>query len=186
MSPTVVPITFGDPCRPAGIALTRTWRGPGGDVGDRADADTPGLAILEPELITLSVERRDEIGVLAVGGVMDTLTGAVLRRAINDIIGEGVVKIIIDLSAVKFMSSVGLSLLFRTAERVGDDIGGLAVVTNGPATRKPIQLTGLDRFFALYPTLDQALAAAHHPAGDSAADGWLKSPAADRAIGRWT
>jgi anti-sigma B factor antagonist len=31
------------------------------------------------------------------------------------------------------------------------------VVARGPATRRPIHLTGLDKTFPLYPTLDDAL-----------------------------
>ncbi|POX07967.1 anti-anti-sigma factor, partial [Serratia marcescens] len=45
-----------------------------------------------------------------------------------------------------------------TYEKLGKDTG-FGVVARGPATRRPIHLTGLDKTFPLYPTLDDALTA---------------------------
>ena len=65
--------------------------------------------------------------------------------------------LIVDLSAVTFLASVGLRLLVSTHEKVSKS-GEFAVVASGPITSRPIRLTRLDQVFAMYPTLDEALA----------------------------
>jgi len=116
-----------------------------------------GWALSINESITTSVQYRDDIVVLAVGEVVDLDTAPVLEDAIDRVLDEDPKALIIDLSAVTFLASVGLRLLVTTHERIGR-AGRFAVVASNPATSRPIQLTNLDDVFALYPTLDDAVA----------------------------
>jgi anti-sigma B factor antagonist len=109
------------------------------------------------ESITTAVQYRDDIAVLAVGEVVDLDTAPALEEAIDSVLEEHPTALIVDLSAVTFLASVGLRLLVTTHERIGQE-GQFAVVASGPATSRPIQLTNLDEVFALYPTLEDALA----------------------------
>jgi anti-sigma B factor antagonist len=99
---------------------------------------------------------RGETTVLTVGGIIDFMTGSALQKAVDGLIG-GVTILIIDLSKVTFMSSIGLTVLASTQERIGDSAGKFAVVANSPATRRPIQLMALDGLFSMYSRLDEAL-----------------------------
>jgi anti-sigma B factor antagonist len=65
---------------------------------------------------------------------------------------------VIELSQVQFMASVGLRILVAAQEKVGESVQ-VAVVASSRATSRPIELTGLDKVFSLYPTLDEALLA---------------------------
>ncbi len=96
--------------------------------------------------------------VLSVDGVVDLATSPPLEELISQLIDEGPKALIMDLTAVSFLASVGLRILAETHERVGG-AGKFAVVATGPVTARPIQLTKLDEFLALYPTVDDALAA---------------------------
>ncbi len=107
--------------------------------------------------ITMSVERRGETAVLAVGGIIDFTTRSVLQMVVDGLIGDGVTTLIIDLSAVTFMSSSGLTVLASTQERIGDSAGEFAVVASSSATRRRIQLMALDGLFSMYSRLDEAL-----------------------------
>ena len=107
--------------------------------------------------ITMSVVLRGETTALAVGGIIDFTTGSALQKAVDGLIGGGVRILIIDLSKVTFMSSIGLTVLASTQERIGDSAGKFAVVANSPATRRPIQLMALDGLFSMYSSLDEAL-----------------------------
>jgi anti-sigma B factor antagonist len=66
-----------------------------------------------------------------------------------------VAALVIDLSGVNFLGKVGLRILVSTNESL-DDAANFALVADGPATSRPIQLTNLDKVFALYPTVDAA------------------------------
>lgn len=109
-----------------------------------------------PDSITTSVVHRDGIAVLTVGGEIDLLTAPALQEAIDGVVAEGPTALVIDLSAVGFLASAGLKLLALTHEKISE-WAQFAVVARGPATRRPIHLTGLDKTFSVYPTLDDAL-----------------------------
>lgn len=87
---------------------------------------------------------------------MDLATGDLLQKAIDELIATEPSALVVDLSAVDFLASVGLQILVGTHERVSPS-GQFAVVADGPATSRPIQLTRLNEVIALYPTLDEAL-----------------------------
>jgi anti-sigma B factor antagonist len=110
----------------------------------------------ESDAITTSIEHRDDITLLTVGEVVDLATAPVLEEAIDGLLAKGPKALIVDLSGVTFLASVGLRLLVSTHEKVGES-GQFAVVASGPITSRPIQLTKLDEVFAMYPTLDEAL-----------------------------
>jgi anti-sigma B factor antagonist len=63
------------------------------------------------------------------------------------------------------MASVGLRILVATQEELRKSVD-VAVVSNNPATSRPIQMTGLNEIISLYPTVDEALASGKRTAGD--------------------
>ena len=109
-----------------------------------------------PDSITATVADHDGIVVLSIGGEIDLVTAPALEEAIGGVVVDDPEALIIDLSGVEFLGSVGLKILAATCEKL-DDSAEFGVVARGPATRRPIHLTGLDKTFPLYPTLDDAL-----------------------------
>jgi anti-sigma B factor antagonist len=116
------------------------------------------LQLTGTEPITTSVEYRDGVAVLAVGGEIDLVTAPSFEKAINEVLADEPSSLIIDLSEVTFLASAGLQLLVAANERAGLSTG-FAVVAEGPSTSRPIELTDLDKIFELYPSLDEAVAA---------------------------
>lgn len=110
------------------------------------------------DAIVTTVERRDGITVLAVAGVVDLATSPALEEVLVQLIDERPTGLVMDLSDVSFLASVGLRILAETHERVGGT-GKFAVVASGPVTARPIELTKLDEFLALFSTVDDAVAA---------------------------
>ena len=96
------------------------------------------------------------MSVVSVSGEIDLVTAPTLEQAISAVVADSPTALVIDLSAVEFLGSVGLKILAATYEKLGDQTA-FGVVARGPATRRPIHLTGLDKTFPLYPTLDDAL-----------------------------
>lgn len=108
------------------------------------------------ESITISASDQDGIAVLTVGGDVDLATVGELDAAVTDALARTPKALVIDLTGVEFLASAGLQALVATQQRIGDS-AGFGVVANGPATSRPIQLTGLDSIFSLYPSLPDAL-----------------------------
>ena len=116
--------------------------------------------------ITTAVEHRDGVAVLAVGGEIDMSTAPQFEKAIDDVLAVDPPTLVIDLTGVTFLGSVGLRLLatanerfvLATANKRFGESGGFAVVAGAPATIRPIELMDLNEAFDLYLSLDDALA----------------------------
>lgn len=66
--------------------------------------------------------------------------------------------VVVDLTEVSFLASVGMSALNEASRRVAD-VSQFAVVADGPATGRPLTMMGLGETFAIYTDLDAAVAA---------------------------
>jgi anti-sigma B factor antagonist len=108
---------------------------------------------------TLSVQHYllDDLVVIAVTGEVDALTAPQLSAAIDEATVGSPAGVVVDLSEVGFLASVGLGLLVTTHEQVTAN-ARFGVVADGPVTRRPITVLGLDSVITLYRTLDEALA----------------------------
>ncbi|OBI74319.1 STAS domain-containing protein [Mycobacterium sp. E740] len=107
--------------------------------------------------ISTSISHEGGIAVLAVGGDVDLATVPSFQAAITEALTQEPTALVVDLSTVDFLASAGLQALVATHENVSK-CARFAVVADGPATSRPIQLTGLDQVFSLYSSVDEALA----------------------------
>src|ERR1700733_10237770 len=123
------------------------------------------MAVSAADPITTSVEHREGIALVGIGGEIDLSTAPAFEAVIAEALEEDPRVLVIDLSEVTFMASVGLRVLAGTQEKVGKSIQ-LAVVADNPAASRPMQLPGLDKVISLYPTLDEALTALDGATGD--------------------
>ncbi len=110
------------------------------------------------DAITTSVAHRDGVAVVTVTGEIDLNTASAFESAITTALADAPTVLVVELSAVQFMASVGLRILATARGRLDESVQ-LVIVANNPATRRPIQLTGLDSMFSLYRTLGDALSA---------------------------
>jgi anti-sigma B factor antagonist len=108
--------------------------------------------------ITTSLAHREGVAVVSIGGEIDLSTAPVFEAAITGALDDDPPVLVIELSEVSFMASVGLRILAATKEKASKSVQ-VAVVANNLATSRPMQLTGLDKVLPLYPTLDDALTA---------------------------
>lgn len=97
--------------------------------------------------------------VLTVSGEIDLLTSAQLTESIDAAVtANNPTALIVDLTDVPFLASMGMTVLLDASRRVSDT-ATFAVVADGPNTSRPLTLLGLDQELTLYTDLDTALAA---------------------------
>jgi anti-sigma B factor antagonist len=116
------------------------------------------MAVSAADPITTSVAYQDGVAVVSIGGEIDLGTAPAFEAVIAEALEEDPPALVIELSEVTFMASVGLRILAATQEEVGKSIP-IAVVADHAAASRPMQLTGLDKVISMYPTLDEALTA---------------------------
>lgn len=121
--------------------------------------DTNGVATQEPLTVTVSDVPPDTV-VCVVAGEIDLLTGSTLREKLTGAI-EGVPRhLVIDLSAVQFLASIGLNVLVEILAAQEAANRHLALVVNdNRAVTHPLQTTGLDQVFDVYAEVSAAVEA---------------------------
>lgn len=102
---------------------------------------------------------QDWLVVLSVDGEVDIVTAPHLGRAICEALERSATTLVIDLTGVTFLASVGMSVLVAAQEAADAMAVRFAVVADGVVTRRPIRLLGLDAVLALHPTRDDAVRA---------------------------
>ena len=95
--------------------------------------------------------------VLSVRGDVDALTAPRLNAQILTALSEKPSALIVDLSAVDFMASSGMTVLMTAREHVAPK-AWFGVVADGAGTSRPLKLMGIDAVVGLHHTLDDALA----------------------------
>lgn len=103
----------------------------------------------------VSTRREDGTIVLSVTGALDILTAGDFTEELLAAIGEAPRAVIVDMSRLDFLASAGMSALVEGHRAAGAT--KLAVVADGPATSRPLTITGLTELIALYPTLAEAV-----------------------------
>jgi anti-sigma B factor antagonist len=109
--------------------------------------------------LSISSEARGETTVVHVGGEIDVYTAPVLREHLDEHISAGRVHLVVDLSGVTFMASTGLGVLVGRLKLVRAANGTLCLVCSSDRTLSVFSITGLDKVFQIFPSVDSALAA---------------------------
>jgi anti-sigma B factor antagonist len=111
------------------------------------------------QLMTVTRNDRDSSPVLVVNGEVDLSTGGRLRDTVSSVLQQSAGPVILDLSAVEFLSSSGLGHLVALDEEGRRLSRPLRIVVNEtrPVIR-PITTMGLDDVLTLFSTVDEAMA----------------------------
>lgn len=108
--------------------------------------------------------------VVELSGEIDVYTAPRLREALLGFVGAGNYRLIIDLEGVEFLDSTGLGVLVGGLKRVRAHDGGIDLVCTQSRILRIFRVTGLDKVFAIYASVGDALAGGE-PAPASPQDG---------------
>jgi anti-sigma B factor antagonist len=97
--------------------------------------------------------------VVQVVGEIDVYTAPQLRERLDQEIEAGHHDLVVDLSGVSFMDSTGLGVLVGRLKQIRLNDGSMKLVCAHDRVLKVFVITGLDKVFAIYPTVGEAVAA---------------------------
>ena len=98
----------------------------------------------------------DGAALLTLRGEIDVYTAPRLRQAIIDLVDGGANRIVVDMEKVDFLDSTGLGVLVGGLKRVKMKEGSLSIVTTQDKILKIFDITGLNKVFAIHPTVEAA------------------------------
>lgn len=105
------------------------------------------------------VTHRDSLVVLSVRGEVDLVTAPQLLESIDTVLSQTQPPgLIVDLTDVPFLASMGMTALVDASRRIGD-AAAFAVVADGPVTARPLTMMGLDQDFVICTDVESAVAA---------------------------
>lgn len=106
--------------------------------------------------------------IVCVSGEIHLTTAPRFWDRLNSIIESGKTRLVLDLSAVEFIDSTGLSVLLNGLRLVNQRGGRMALVCTNPTVLRLFQITSLDSTFDIF---DERAAALAHVTQDDVQDG---------------
>jgi anti-sigma B factor antagonist len=104
------------------------------------------------------VEELDGAVVVRLVGELDLYNAHLVRDELLAAAERGPDRLIVELSGVTFIDSTGLSVLIESRTRLANRQAFL-LVAPGLETRRALEISGLDRHFAVHDSLAEALSA---------------------------
>ncbi|MCV7152675.1 STAS domain-containing protein [Mycobacterium pyrenivorans] len=98
----------------------------------------------------------DGATVVTAVGAVDMLTAPQLQDVMTAALRRKPAGLILDMTQVDFLGSAGMQVLMAMRNQFGPETR-FAVVADGPATSRPLKITGIADFIELFSTLDVAL-----------------------------
>lgn len=108
--------------------------------------------------LQIDVDRRAAFTVLRPQGEIDFATGPRLKESITETLVAGQVHLVVDLREVEFIESTGLGALIGGRRRAEALNGSLRLVCDDHRLLEVFRITGLDKVFAIHPSVEDALA----------------------------
>jgi anti-sigma B factor antagonist len=112
-------------------------------------------------LFDASTELRGTTTIVHVSGEVDIASAPALAAHVDRALAPQPSLLIVDLSAVTMLDSSGLGVLIGVLKGLETDTKAtqLRLIIGEPQVLKVFSITGLDGVFAIFPSLDEALAA---------------------------
>ena len=105
-------------------------------------------------------DHRSDVAVLHLKGELDADTAGKLHTALADLLERPVPRIVVDLTELKFCDSIGLSAFITSKQVITARGGWLSFAGANQFLIQLMETVGLSRYFAIFPEVDDAIAAA--------------------------
>jgi len=109
--------------------------------------------------LDVSITQDDQTTIIGLSGSADMQEANMFNQHLEKVFEDACYTLIIDLSGLKFTSSMGLGSLIMAHTTCKDNRGRLALVKPQPAVMKLFKTTRLDQLFNLFESLEEAKAA---------------------------
>jgi len=91
------------------------------------------------------------------GGSIDAKTVITFQTHLNSVKERGIERFVLDMEAVKYVNSTGLGYLINLSDSVSPEKGGISLVKVQPKVKVVFDMLGLNAFFKIYNTREEAL-----------------------------
>ncbi|GAB4475542.1 MAG: hypothetical protein Kow00124_16660 [Anaerolineae bacterium] len=107
----------------------------------------------------ITVEQQEGISVLCVSGSIDAASSGDLAAVLNDETAAGRVRLVVDLSAVDYISSAGLRAVLAALKAARQAGGDLHIAGAQQDVKRVLELAGITGLIRCFETQAEAVAA---------------------------
>lgn len=107
--------------------------------------------------MNIHVAAEGTVTVLRASGRIDSMNAPQLGEVFNEHIGAGRTHLVLDLSAVDYMSSAGLRELVNALKKLKRVAGDLRIAQPSKRVREVMEMAGLDTIFLIFETSTEAV-----------------------------
>ena len=105
----------------------------------------------------ITTRTQNTVTLVALAGSLDSNTSPQAQQALDGILAGGGKKMVIDFTALDYISSAGLRVLLGTAKRLSGAGGGLHLFGLNDTVREVFDISGFSTILAVYATEAEAL-----------------------------
>ncbi len=106
----------------------------------------------------ISSKLVEQVTVVEIVGDIDAKSVVQAQEQLLPLVQPGI-KLLLDMSGVRYMSSSGLRMLLSLYRQVASNNGSIALANLSTEIKDTMSVTGFLRYFTIYDTVDEGLAA---------------------------
>ena len=112
-----------------------------------------------PDTLQVDVEHRGKVAVIRLAGSANMVVSDSLEARLVEVVDAAAEQLILDLSDLQFISSVGLGALVAAHLRCRHHKSVVKLVGPQPKIRELLEVTRLTKLFSIHDSVEAALAA---------------------------
>jgi len=105
----------------------------------------------------IATRTQNDVTIVVFHGSLDSKTSPQAQQALDGILADGGRKLLIDFTALDYVSSAGLRVLLATVKRLGGVGGALRLFGLNETVREVFDISGFSTIFAVFATEADAL-----------------------------
>jgi anti-sigma B factor antagonist len=113
----------------------------------------------EAPTLVIRMQAFPDFTVVRLDGELDIASGETATRQLFELMDQGVIHLVVDLSRLTFCDASGLGSLIKVRNRLADREGWLRLAAASPQMVRIIRLSGLSRTLPCFPSVTDALSA---------------------------
>ena len=107
----------------------------------------------------ITTQASGNAWIVAVSGRLDTLTAPEYEKTLSTLIDDGKIHLVVDFSALTYISSAGLRALVATGKKLKKAGGNAVFAKLQENVRDVFEMTGFHTMLSLFDSVEDALAA---------------------------
>ena len=107
--------------------------------------------------MTIIQKEKNGIMELSISGRLDAVSAVEADKDFNSVIDDGHKNLLVDLTALDYISSAGLRVLLVVAKRIQQSNGKVVLCALSANVKEVFEISGFSSIFGIFPTSDEAI-----------------------------